>query len=312
MASTAATPTAPRTQRETQRETQHELEGPRGVFRHHEAPAPMASPLLRQLCQEWVEVHASSEALAAMSAWAETHPAMAGLKTPGELVDRIDAASRPDKDAILHALLELLQDGEKLAGRVLLQAMLPAVCDLTRRCPSPRGENAGYEENLHRVLAEFWTVVSQPRRLARPGVAGRLVLDTLNRVTRHRRSSDAWEGHTRYLQDGYDTVATAATEPALQLVTDDSCTTSVLEDLDPAGGLLELLIWARRTGVLTGSDAGFLSQVFLSGDADQKVTAERLGLPHAGVRQRVTRLRTRLVEAVVAEATSANHIQNVA
>ncbi|MDP3893619.1 hypothetical protein [Nocardioides sp.] len=257
----------------------------------------MSSPLLRQLCEEWVTLNESPRTAAAVSRWAEQHDAFTGLSTPGAIVDHIDRSTRPVKDGLVRALLELLHDGDQLAGRVLLQAMLPCLTDLAGRTRSQRRE-AGYEENLQRALAEFWAVISRPRRLDKPGVAARLWLDTLNRVTEHTRSRDAWE-RTQLDHEVCTTENTAGQEQessAVDLV-------GVAGELDPDAGLEQLLVWACRSGVLTVDDGRFLAQVFLSGDVDQKQTAERLGLSHAMVRKRVSRLRHALVDAVVGEVS---------
>lgn len=268
-------------------------------FRQHHTPAPVSSPLLRQLCAEWVTLNGSTETAAAVIRWADQHDAFTGLSTPGAIVDHIDRSPRAVKDGLVRALLELLHAGDQLAGRVLLQAMLPCLTDLAGRTRSPRRE-AGYEENLQRALVEFWAVISRPRRLDRPGVAARLWLDTLNQVTEHTRSRDAWE-RTHLDREVSSTENTAGSEqdsPAVDLV-------GVAGELDPDAGLEQLLVWACRSGVLTVDEGRFLAQVYLSGDADQKETAERLGLSHAVVRKRVSRLRHVLVDAVVREVSSA-------
>jgi hypothetical protein len=277
---------------------------PDTLFHQHTTVPALASLLLRQLCQEWVDLNASPDANAAVSRWGHGQPALAGMHSPGAVVDLIDDSPQPVTDRILRALLQLLHGGDQLAGRVLLQAMLPCLTNMARRCRPPR-DVSGPDEQLQRAVTEFWSVIARPRPLPRRGIAGRLQLDTLKRFTRHRRSHDAWEEHTTYqdeseyqleLPAGQD--ADPAAPPDLHLVLDNPGRAT---GYDPDRGLYELVVNARATGVLTAEEAQFLVDVYLVPDGEQNLAgvARRRGLSPAAVRQRCSRIRARLVAAVV-------------
>jgi hypothetical protein len=276
--------------------------GAPGVFTQHDVAPILASPLLRKLCENWASLNASPAAGTTVRRWAETHPALDGLGTPGDVVDHIAASDPAAKDQSLRALLALVQDGERLAGEILIQTMLPLLTEMPKSIRSPRGEES-YEEMLQRVLAEFWEVIVQPRQLRRPGVAGRLRMDTLHRVTAHRRSRDIWEEHVCY-DDERLACRPSAGDPAgsggpaqLQPILD----ATRHGELDPGGDLAGLLLWMRDTGEFSRDDARFLGEVYLIAGGDQKAAAQRLGLSHAATRQRLSRLRDRLCAAVAAE-----------
>ncbi len=270
-------------------------------FRQHSRAAlHLASPLLQQLCQEWTELHASETAAATLARWADTYPALAGLDSPGAITDRIDEADRATKDQIMLALLAAFHDGDQVAGRILLQAMLPGLTHLTRRIRVPRGTH--HDETLQRTLTEFWCVISSQENLPPRGVAGRLQLDTLHRLTQHRRTHDAWEEHTSAIADVFDDddvppPGSATTVGPLHSPAQLSPATGTY---DADAGLLELLLHARDTSVITEDDARFLAEVYVVSD-NMAHAARRLGKQPAAVRQRCGRLRRRLIEAVMAE-----------
>ena len=238
-----------------------------GVFRQHASVGvPPASALLRQLCEEWTALHSSDHARATISTWSADGSFPVQVHSPGALVDLIDAASGQATDDILRALLALMQDGERLAGRILLQSMLPCLSELPRSCTAPRGETT-YEESLQRVVAEFWAVIAKPRTLTHSNVAGRLRMDTLHGVTSHRRSADAWEDHTDLTDagDGQD----LDTSPALHdstLIEDVAIEADTFADLEPDATLKEVLVVAYRTRTLNLEETRFLGEVYFGGD----------------------------------------------
>ncbi len=295
----------------------------RGYFRRHTtAPDDLASPLLRHLCREWVDLQGAPAAAAAVTSWRRTEPALKGCDSPGDVVDVLDRAPRDLVDQILRCLLHQLHQGDQVAGRVLLQAMLGCLTNLARRCSRPR-EVEDADEQLQRTIAEFWSVIAQPRPLPDTGLAGRLQLDTLKRLTAHRRSPDAWEEHTSYypqendwldaeyrlnshadLGNLADTADTAPTTHTLRLVVDDPERST---GYDPDAGLYEVVVSARANGVLTADEAQFLADVYLVPEAGDNLAAaaRRLGLSPAAVRQRCCRIRGRLIAAVLDESAGA-------
>ena len=85
---------------------------------------------------------------------------------------------------MLLALIRLTQAGHQLAGRVVLQLMLPKLGRMTNRTSGTTSENAWSEDRRHIAVAEFWDVVATypvGRRTRR--VAANLALETLHRLT---------------------------------------------------------------------------------------------------------------------------------
>mgnify|MGYP001824046490 FL=1 len=101
---------------------------------------PERSHLLERLDIEWAHLRTSRRALRTARTWASHYPdhPLAGLVTELTDLDQIrqatqrrDGAERSD-DTILLALVELARSDE-LAGRVVLQHLLPALISNTRR-----------------------------------------------------------------------------------------------------------------------------------------------------------------------------------
>ena len=107
------------------------------MFRQHDvAPADVVSPLYRQLTQEWAELHVTPSTPATVRRWGRAEKALAGFAMPGQIVDAIDAAGHDRTNELLLALIRLFQRGHQLAGRVVLQALLPK---LAKTATTPAG-----------------------------------------------------------------------------------------------------------------------------------------------------------------------------
>ena len=157
------------------------------MFRQHDvAPADVVSPLYRQLTQEWAELHATPSTPATVRKWGRGEKALAGFTLPGEIVDAIDAAGHDRTNELLLALIRLFQRGHQLAGRVVLQALLPKLAKTATHaggmCTS--SSDTWAEDRRHITLAEFWDVMADyPVDRRTSSVASNLALDTLHRVT---------------------------------------------------------------------------------------------------------------------------------
>jgi DNA-directed RNA polymerase specialized sigma24 family protein len=138
-----------------------------------------------ELDREWHDVGTSRNARHRLQTWTSSSPALAGYATPAELV--IDANRRGDplgSDQILVAVTRHAIAGDDLAGRTLLQAILPGLKALTRRY-QPIGSARGHD-TANLVLAYAWEHIRAfplDRRPAR--IAANLVYDTQQRLHRH-------------------------------------------------------------------------------------------------------------------------------
>lgn len=250
--------------------------------------APVTScRLVRQLSTEWQQLHGSTAASAQLTQWG--HTALAELERPGDVLDRIDASDNTDE--ILGELVRLHQAGDPLAGRVLLQAMLPALITRARRCRLPR-EVDDFEARVQVAVTAFWSTISRLR--TGPRVCQRLTLNTVNEMTYWSRvgvRGHEWEDRTD-LYENVDDVDRSA---------DPSPTTARPGDhIDADSDLLEVLMWATKSGVLNKQDAQLLADTYLSGTstADHNRAAARADIQLAACRKRVQRARKRLTTAV--------------
>lgn len=268
------------------------------MFRQHDvAPTEVVSPLFRQLTQEWAELHAQTSTAGIVRRWGRAEPALAGFTRPGEILDAIDAGDPPVKDELLLALLRLFQDGHQLAGRTVLQAMLPKLTK-TATATNPTlctSMNAWDEDRRHITVAEFWDVMTHYPVHRRPGsVAQNLALETLHRVTAVRAPRPPIPVDTSE-PDAPQYRHPHALDPA-----DDPAV--AVEGLSVDADLLQVLTWAVSTSALTRHEAHLLATVYLpQKSCGFAATAEELGLSESAVRQRCSRAARKLKAAVRAE-----------
>src|SRR5699024_811001 len=114
---------------------------------------------LGQLTAEWTHLHQARHTQQHVRRWAHTHTILAGCTRIGDILDMIDASSRPTTDQILAALLDIHQHGERLAGRILLQAMLPALTRRARRCRMPDDIDS-HDARIQYTITAFWAVIT--------------------------------------------------------------------------------------------------------------------------------------------------------
>lgn len=284
------------------------------MFRQHDiAPADVVSPLYRQLTQEWAGLHTMPSTGATVRRWGRKERALAGFGWPGEIVDAIDAAGHDRTNELLLALIRLFQRGHQLAGRVVLQALLPKLAKTAGHaggmCTS--GSDTWAEDRRHITLAEFWDVLADyPVERRTSAVASNLALDTLHRVTGARkpapdlpvdphdfRDQEVRGGSRRAWLAG---LATTDPDPAAALT--------------PDSDLLEVIAWGMGNATISRDEAQLLVTAYLPactrgfGFAN---AAEELGLSQAAVRQRCSRSSRKLTEAVRTELRTTAALQLV-
>ena len=199
------------------------------------------------------------------------------------------------RDAVLVGLLERAQDGDRLAGRVVLQTMLPAAVRIAQGITGRPDVLGDQDEAFALVLAALWQVIATyPVASRRKKVPANLYLDTLAIVRRGHTS-----GTHRTLvfpEQSYADIRTAADPGQLDPGQDD-----------PAGPadaqLCTVLAWAVRSSVLQLDEARLLARVYgLDGSpagAGQAMAAE-YALSWAALRQRCHRITRRVGQAAVA------------
>lgn len=251
-----------------------------------------------RLNAEWRSLCDAPATAAVVGSWTSGRQALTGLDSLDEVLRRITDGDLACRDGVLLALLELARAGDRLAGRVVLQAMLPKavrVAMSVARRPDLLGDR---EEAQARAVAALWQAIATYPLTARPGrVSGNLALDTLALVQR---------GHT-----GSSHFAPAFPEqPFADLhVLGEAGRHDVGPDelVGPADAeLLVLLAWAVRTRVLKLHEARLLTTIYLADGhaADTQGIAAELGISRAALRQRCSRLARRVGHAAVAAGIS--------
>lgn len=271
------------------------------MFRQHDvAPTEVVSSLFRQLTQEWAELHAQTSTASIVRRWGRAEPALAGFTRPGDILDAIDEGDPPVKDELLLALVRLFQSGQQLAGRTVLQAMLPKLtktATATNPALCTSALNTWDEDRRHITVAEFWDVMTHYPVHRRTGrVAQNLALETLHRVTAVRAPRPPVPIDT----SEPDAPQNRRTHTLDSSPTDDPA--AAVEGLSVDADLLQVLTWAVTTAALTRHEAHLLATVYLPQKAcGFAATAEELGLTEDAVRQRCSRAARKLKAAVRAE-----------
>ena len=137
--------------------------------------------VLRQLDREWIDVGGGGRR--ALRRWAERDPSLGEFASLNALVEKVNERGRGDEsDAILLLLLRLAPFDD-LAARTVLQAMMPAMKNLTAKFSTCGAWSP--EETAAVVVAAMWErirgypVERRPRK-----VAANLALDTRQTVWR--------------------------------------------------------------------------------------------------------------------------------
>ena len=138
----------------------------------------MTNRILAELEREWAELEASPAAVRSLTRWIETEPALAGCVTGNDIL-----AKRTDPSAaraVLAALSRLAADGDDLAARALLQALVPGLVTMAT------GPMAGDPNALDELLSLAWERI-RTYPTWRPGsVAANVLWDVRKRYRKHR------------------------------------------------------------------------------------------------------------------------------
>lgn len=211
---------------------------------------------VRELLREFEWLAKSSAPLVA--AWARRHSALAGCAALRDVL----AAVRADPDAVLGALLQETADGCVVAGRVVLQALLPKMITMAGRDGEPGV--------LDDYLSALWLrIIDYPLDRRPQRIAANLVLDT-------RKTVRAERGRELVLLDRAQlhAVPWLRGEPTQR------------------PDARKLLRAAMDRGLVDPHTHNVLTSVYADGFTSAE-TAERFGVTHSTIRRRCNRgLRT--------------------
>lgn len=249
-----------------------------------------ARHLLEPLNREWNAMLARGRHDQTVRGWSRRHEPLAEAASLRDL-DELHRCFAVD-DALLLALIAEHQGGDRLAGRVLLQFLLPGLVKTSRRCTRPDAFEAA-------VAAAWSRLADYPAERCRKGVAGRILLDVLHEITEVRRRR-TWEdavGNAHDVEDHDRNLARRGghSRPVEEAV--EGLTTPCLE-------ALRLLLLARDAGVLTAAEATLLAETYVSADDDGQSNqrlAAKYGITQTCLRARQSRAVRRLAAAVRAD-----------
>ncbi|MER7959173.1 hypothetical protein [Streptomyces sp. NPDC096030] len=272
-----------------------------------------ADPALRQAVADWAtEGHLTDDIAAVTRSWP-------GFLTPEQLLTALrptaDGVTDALTDAVLRALLRRAAGRDRsavLAGRVIVQAMLPAVIRMTRgqvRATGGRTRDAVG----HVTVAALYEVARSGRIHLRPGrPAANLVLDTLRQALAELAAEQGPAGEELaaaeqiadrapgpYETARARTVREAAAQAGLHAGPADDAATA------PARlELLELLLGAVLDGALSTADAQALAWHHISGGIPDAEAATRAGITAGAWQRRRSRALARLAASQPSAAAS--------
>ena len=247
---------------------------------HHQMPGKVSSPLFHQLISEWITLNSTTSASNTVTRWATSEPLLEGFQHPHEIVDAIDSAQPEQQDAYFLSLLRLTQQGQALAGRILLQLMLPKLGRISLRMAARDADTLWDEDRKQLVVAEFWDIISNYAVDRRPNaVPVKLALDTLHRCT----MKQPW----RRQEIPSDDAASFIDRPAREHD----------HDSDEPIRLADVVSWGVKQSVISQDDADLMVSIYVDEEKPQQA-ADRLKVSAAVIRKRCSRARQRLTAAL--------------
>lgn len=215
-------------------------------------------------------------------------PALNACVSLADALDVVTQARRSQPESADSILIGLLTrhivDGDAVAGRLVLQAMLGRAVNLARRAhrqgaPGIRGD---IDQLTAAAVAALWhSIATYPVTRRTRKVAVNLCMDALGAFT--------------------STVDDHAPSAVDDHVLESGEALFVQHTPAPAAELLTTLAWGVDAGVISPDDASLLSRVYCPAPGEKGgalAVAQTLGLQPATVRQRCLRSTKRLASAV--------------
>lgn len=244
----------------------------------------MSSTVIVNLNAEWQALINTGSFADTFDSWCLAWPELATAQL-GHNFQHFDRQhlTRDQVDEILHALLSAHHAGDRYAGRIALQCMLPCVTRIANRSIARHGS---IDEAAQVTAAAMWDAIEHYDLERTSGVSTRLWSRTLTKVTKSAPSPDS-----REIPCDPTTVQHIGINEA-QHPEDDILGTS--------GEVLRLIAWGLDEGIISGDEASLLTKLYgdnAEGRKSHDIAAE-LGITPAAVRQRTHRAVRRLAQAV--------------
>jgi hypothetical protein len=267
-------------------------------YRPRRSPRHHTGGLAGALNAEWRGIVSDPSHHLRMASWKQGADSLRRFE---DLASVVAAASvGGDDHEVLTVLLDLARNGDELAARTALQAVLGSVVRLARRTIGHAGGD--FEESLSRAVEAAWRVIRNypVDRTCRPADGISLdVLAVLTGSTRHG-SAEIPVGLSADLGEWTEEAERTGElrEEFWAVVRDRGGAVCGDEEL------IVLFAWAVRSGVITRDEARLLLQLHSPDEPGRAPTcrdvANHLGIAHAAVRQRASRATRRLAAAVQA------------
>lgn len=261
---------------------------PSAFREHHARTKPVASKLFQLLIDEWIDLNADPHTQQALGRLARLEPVLADKPRPCDVVDAIDAADDDAKAEMVTALLRLVQAGHQIAGRILLQQMLPLIGKFTRT-PKSRARDAESnrwpEDRRHIAVAEFWDLINtiDLDRSTRP-------IGTLSWALYYRLNTRPYEGQPTVFPVGDP-------QDLLRYATPISNAEQDSPHAEDHFTLTQVLEWAVDGEIISSLDAQLLTHIYIDGHTALQA-AERFQLGYDQTRTHCSRAKRRIAAAV--------------
>jgi tryptophan 2,3-dioxygenase len=246
---------------------------------------------------EWEWVCAQSGSAQRVRGWLVGAGVLEAAEAPedlGALLDVLEERSRREghrfSDVWLGLLLQRAGEGEELAARVVVQAMLPAAVRMAARSVRTGEE---FSEIYQVVAAALWQAVrSYPAQRAAWQVARHLRLEMWHHASRDLKREFASSG--ALLDERAAAGLTADCDPVAEahtaLLEAAAAEAGLVGGVAGARGeLVELLVWALEQKVLSHDAAAAIADHYREDGPDDRTAARAAGMSPAAVRQRRSR-----------------------
>lgn len=264
---------------------------------------PAFTNVLDHLESEWHDLSATGAFAQEFDRFVAQHPELARLSQ-----DCTGGLAGEHADAVFHALLTEHHSGSYLAGRLVLQCMIPTMRKMVIRSAA---RYADHDDAAQQAVTAMWQEISEFDLARTQKVAATLNGRTLTRVcgdkapdVHGRRRSRNTHLIDEVPMDTQTLVVLAASTPDPA----DEFFSTAARILGPIGEVLEVIAWGLDVKALTAEDAALLAKVYAPDARDtprpggrslQLHVAQELGISHAALRKRAERAVRRLASAVL-------------
>jgi len=264
--------------------------------------------LATRLEREWTTLVDDTPA-STLERWGREYSHLAGLHRLDDIGKRIDehAGDWPTRDGILLALIRLTQDGNQLAGRVLIHVLRRGLSTLVKDAAHILRKAGSVYDGVdagEQVLGTLWEVIATYPLHRDTRVAANLLLDTQQVLIRGNTARTTTPGMTSRAARTELATADASLLQHFAPAAEDTYL-----EASPADELAELLDWATRARVITADEAAFLTDICATPPTGARYAYERAatrhGITQPAARQRAHRLIARIRGALPLEAAAA-------